>query len=249
MAEIELFHYRPGNLRLHRADTAMKYLSAIALSIGIFQSSLIELFCLTILLGVLSIPYRYPMSLKGLKGFFLLLLAIVISRAATLEGTPIPFIPFFSREGLLSGFHHSWRLILLLIMGQLLLSTTDPSDLQSAIYRLLNPLPLVPAGKIATMISLTILFIPLIFDQMLEAREAAEARLASQTRNPVKKILVTALPLMQMTLSRADEVAAAMESRCYRDDILRDPADKKGSDFLLFIISSSITVLIFLVNS
>lgn len=255
MAEIDLFHFRPGKTGLHRINTAVKYLSAIILSIAIFNGSPVELIVVTSLFLTGIFIIFFPLSVHSiisriwnLRAFFLFLLIISVARGLSIEGTPLPFIPFFSNEGLISGAIYSWKLVLLLIIGQLLVSTTEPSELHGAVYRVLKPLPMIKAGQIATMVSLTISFIPLIFDQYLEIRQAAESRLGSRSRNPVKKIQSIAIPLMQTTLSRADEVASAMESRCYREDPTIPDWEMQLRDWMFLCMSLLLSATIFLSN-
>lgn len=255
MAEIELFHFRPGKTVLHRINTAVKYLSAIILSIALFNSSPLELTAMTCLLiiSIMVIFFPLPVNtvfrrIRNLRGFLVFLLLISAARGLSIEGRALPYLPFFSIEGLLSGAIYSWKLVLLLIIGQLLVSTTEPSELHGAVYRCLSPVPMINAGQIATMVSLTISFIPLIFDQYLEIKHASESRLGSITGNPYKKIQSIVLPLMQTTLSRADEVASAMESRCYRDDPTLPDWEMGLGDWLFLSICMSLTATIFLSN-
>ena len=224
MAEIELFHYRTGRGVLHRFHTGFKLLSMILLSISIFRGEVIELTTLSLFISAVFMIEYYqshilsPAKLfEKIKGFLFFLILIVFTRGLTVQGIPIKYLPIFSIEGLYSGVIYSWKLLLMIILGQVFTSTTDPVNIHGAIYRILQPLPLINAGNAATMISLTITFIPLIFDQYIEVRNAYESRLGNRSANPVKKISSLTLPLLQSTLMRADEVTLAMESRCYSD--------------------------------
>jgi len=246
MAEIEIFHYRNGRGILHRIDTRIKLLFIIFLTICIFNSSIWALIILTaFVLSLFLIEYMQskitsPFSfLNNVKGFLLFLLLITLVRGLSSE----VFV-----TGILSGLLYSWKLFLLVLIGQLLTSTTDPAHIQGAVYRVLHKVPYIPAGTIATMISLTITFIPLIFDQYLEVRDAANSRLGNLTRNPLTKISTIALPLLQTTLLRADEIAQAMESRCYSEHPTLNEMKMKKHDALSLIILIAIPILLFLLN-
>ncbi len=254
MAEIELFHYRKGNGYLHFMDTRIKLLIILLLSISTFNSGTTALLTHTTLTtaifvvefkqtGILS-PFKF---IKNVKFFLIFLILIILIRGFTTEGTQIPFISFISIEGLQLGALYSWKLFIILIISQLLTSTTDPSNIQGAIHTILKPIPFIRAGQIATMISLTITFIPLLFDQFLEVRNASYSRLGNRSGNPVKKISSMVLPLLQTTIFRADEIAQAMESRCYTENPTPPEMRIKKSDIisLIFIFLLITTLFLF----
>ena len=244
MAEIDLFHYRKGSGSLHLIDPGIKLLLFFLLTLITFQSNIVSLIVIsfTVFLlfmleymqsGIIS-PLRF---LKTISYFLLFLLFIILGRWFAIGGI----------EGLLSGIVYSWKLLIILINGQLLTSTTDPSGIHSTVYKTLNPVPLVPAGQIATMVSLTITFIPLIFDQYLECRDANNSRLGNTAGNPMKKIFSIAYPLLLSTIFRAEEIAMAMESRCYNENpTMPDIKIKKLDMFCLFFMLIFFAGIIFL---
>lgn len=255
MAEIDLFHYRKADGTLHRYNGGLKLLSLVILTMSIFNSDPMGLMILSILIcslflldyfqtGILS-----PLTLiKNIRGFLLFLILIIIINGFTLEGTPLWGVIKISREGTIAGLIYSWKLLILIVLGQMITSTTDPVDIYSALYRLLRPLPFINAGNTATMISLTITFIPLIFDQYIEVKNAVDSRLGSLNRNPMRKILSLSLPLLQTTLLRAEEVTLAMESRCYNDSPTMAENVLKKTDIGLFLASILFPGIILLLN-
>lgn len=255
MAEIELFHYRKGPGFLHDMDTGIKLICLITVTVGIFHSTFPELVAASILLLLLfQIEYFQSRILspakliKNIRMFLLFLLFLVITRGLTIGGTDIEHIPYLSREGVLSGIIYSWKLLLTVILGQLFTSTTDPVNIHGAVYRALHRLPFINAGITATMVTLTITFIPLIFDQYLEVKNACESRLINNSRNPIRKISSIALPLLQTTFLRADEVTQAMESRCYSDNPTLPDMKIRWSDLLSLFLSSAFLLIIFFVK-
>ncbi|MBB6482548.1 energy-coupling factor transporter transmembrane component T family protein [Spirochaeta isovalerica] len=245
MAEVEFFHYRAGSGFLYSLNTGIKYLCALLLSVTLFHSSVLELSALTlIILPLLALALKpSPASLikrmREMKGFLFLLLLVASIRGFSSSG-PI------EERWLFSGLY-CWKIIMLLITGQVLIQTTDPSELHGALYRFLRKIPFVPAGPAATMLSLTIAFIPLIFDQYSEIRQAAESRLSGLNRNPFSRIFHMGLPLLETTLTRADEISAAMESRCYNHNPTLPEAalSRKDIALLLAVILSAATIFIF----
>ena len=255
MAEIELFHYHPSNGSLHNLDTRFKLLAMFSLTITIFKSQPFALILCSIFISVLFLvdyvqskrlsPYKLILNIKG---FLFFLLLIVLTRSMTVAGKPFLEIAYISIEGLYSGLIYSWKLLLLVILSQIFTSTTNPSDLHGAIYKLFYGVPLIQAGTIATMMTLAISFIPIIFDQYLEVKNASHSRLGNITRNPIKKISSIALPLLQTTLIRADEVAMAMESRCYSDNPTMPDMKFKTVDLIGLLILIVFLTIILLSN-
>jgi energy-coupling factor transporter transmembrane protein EcfT len=92
------------------------------------------------------------------------------------------------------------------------------TEIRGAIYWFLRSLPFVPAARIATMFSLALTLIPLIFDQAATIREAQIARGIELVGNPLKRLYCLAWPVMRETFYRADELIMALESRCYSEN-------------------------------
>ena len=255
MAEIELFHYHYSESLLNRTDTRIKLLSLLALTISIFHSQKLSLSILSIFTLTVFLMEYYQSKclspgrlLKIIRSFLLFLIAITLARSITIEGSPVSFIPLLSKEGLYSGLIYSWKLVLVIILSQTFTSTTDPAMIHGAIYKLLNRIPFLKAGIIATMMTLTIGFIPLIFDQYLEVCNARDSRLGNETKNPIKKISSITLPLLQTTISRADEVALAMESRCYNNNPTLPDMVFQKKDYMISALLIVFLFIIFLLN-
>ena len=255
MAEIELFHYREGKGILHRLDTRLKLLFLILLSITIFKSLIPSLILISLFLFfIFLLEYFQSGNISPLKfiysvRFFLVFMFfIILTRGLTIPGEKILFIPYLSIKGLISGSLYSWKLFLVILCGHTLTSTTDPSEIHGAVYKLLHRIPLIPTGTIATMISLTISFIPILFDQYLEVHNAGISRLGYQSKNPVKKISAIALPLLQTTIIKAEEIAQAMESRCYNDSPTLPEMHFNKKDLLNLVIMILFLSIIFLLN-
>lgn len=255
MAEIDLFHYRAGRGFLHRYHTGFKLLSMIILTIAIFNGEIMALSFLSLFIfSIFALEYYQsrimsPLALiKNTKRFLIFLIIIIFTRGLMIDGSALSFFPLLSREGLTSGLLYSWKLLLLIVLGQTFISTTSPVKIHQAIFVILHPLPLINAGNTATMVSLTITFIPLIFDQYREIKDAYESRLGNNALNPVKKIYTLTLPLLQSTLLRVDEVTLAMESRCYSDNPTLPESNITLNDVLGLIICIAIPLIFFLLN-
>jgi biotin transport system permease protein len=250
MAEINVFHFRAGNTLLHRLDPRSKFFIMIFLSVSIINAGLLFLASLSALLLILLAATLIKTAGISLATFFremrfftVLFLVIIIVRGLNTTGNQEDILLYiFSGKGLVSGLVYSWRLALVFILGQLFALTTSHSSLQEGIYLLLKPVAFLPAGRIATMISLTIGFIPLVFDQYREIKVAWQARLGNMGRNPITRINSLTLPLLETILGRADEIAYAMESRCYSENPAWTELSMKVRDFLSIFLSATLLV-------
>jgi len=124
-------------------------------------------------------------------------------------------------EGLLHGLKMGLRLLLLILYASLLTLTTTPIELTDAIERLLSPLARlgVPAHEIAMMMSIALRFIPTIleeFDRIVLAQRSRGADIGSGGLfKQAKALLPLLVPLFVAAFRRAEELAQAMEAKCY----------------------------------
>lgn len=225
---ISIGQYIPGDSIIHRADPRTKivlsvvFMAVIFLVISFWAFVGITLF--TILAVIISgVPLKY--TLKGLKPLlFIIIFSAVLNMLAT-KGTPIAdFVPlkYITIEGLVLSLKLTVRLALIIISGSLLTFTTTPILLTDGIEKLLNPLKVigVPAHELAMMMSIALRFIPTLLEETDKIMKAQAARGADfDTGNLVqraKSFVPVLVPLFVSAFRRADELATAMESRCYR---------------------------------
>ena len=162
--------------------------------------------------------------LKGLRGVYLI---IVLTLALHLFMTPGD--PLFrlgplraTREGAGQGGLLALRLVLLVTTTSLLTLTTSPIDLTDALERLLKPLRRVgvPAHEIAMMMSIALRFIPTLKEEAEKVIKAQMARGADfESKNLLRRarsLVPVLVPLFVGAFRRADDLAIAMEARCYR---------------------------------
>ena len=127
-----------------------------------------------------------------------------------------------SREGLNLGGLMAGRLIFLIVFSSLLTYTTSPIRLTDGIERLLNPWKRfgVPAHELAMMMTIALRFIPTLLEETDRIMKAQESRGADFTTGSLvkraKNMVPLLVPLFISAFRRADELAVAMESRCYR---------------------------------
>ena len=103
----------------------------------------------------------------------------------------------FTRQGMMDGLLVCWRLLLVVLMGFIFVSSTRTSDIKSAVERLLAPIPLIPEKRVATMMGLIVRFIPVIFQKAQGISEAQKARCITHRKNPIYRLQVLSMPLMR----------------------------------------------------
>jgi energy-coupling factor transporter transmembrane protein EcfT len=222
MAELSAFNFRPGSSILHGLDVRFKLLFLVLISMTSLKTYPAELSVLTLMLvaALLHTQISLKSVLKALRYFFVLLAFIFFARALSTPGSSVMEFKAVSitREGLCDGTIICWRLVLIVLTGLAFVSTTRPSEIKAAVEWILNPFPFIPSKRIATMMSLIVRFIPVIFDQAREAADAQRARGIENRKNPVYRLKKFGIPLMRRTFERAGELAVAMEARCYSEN-------------------------------
>ena len=251
MAELTLFGYRAGNSLVHRLDSRFKLGFLFLLSIGTMQADAWPLAVLTLLYaGLMRTAGLSPASVcRELRYFFIFLALIFISRALTTPGLPWLTLGslVITRQGVYTGILVCWRILLIIGLGLLFVSSTRTSEIRAALTWLLEPVPFVPASRVSTMISLIVRFIPVIFNQIRETDAAGKARGISSRKNPVYRLKKFLIPLMQSVFRDADKLIAAMESRCYTEKRTAVQLSAHAMDWIgLFVVSGICLLAIFL---
>jgi len=225
--DITLGQYYPGNSILHRADPRVKIILTITYMMVLFLVKTYAgffMFGLFTLMIILSSGVPLMFTLKGLKPVvFIVAFAAIINIFTTPGNVMVEAGPFkITVEGLLIAGKMALRLSMLIIGASLLTLTTTPILLTDGIEKLMAPLKKigVPAHEIAMMMSIALRFIPTLLDETEKIMKAQAARGADfDTGNIVqraKSFVPVLVPLFVSAFRRADELALAMESRCYR---------------------------------
>jgi len=221
MAELTAFSYRVQDSFLHRLDTRFKLLFLILLSITGLKAGFPQLFLpsAVILFLLAHIKQDIRILWKDLRYFFLFMMFIVLTRSVSLSGTSLfEFgLIIISQEGIWDGVLISWRLLLVVLLSLLFMSTTRPSDVRSAVAWSLDPLPWIPGKRIALMLSLVIRFVPMVFETAGEVGAAQRARGVENRKNPVYRLVKFVIPVSYRVFQNADNLATAMEARGYSD--------------------------------
>ena len=229
LKDITLGQYFPGNSVVHRLDPRTKlillvvYIVALFLAVNWVSYALMAAF-LVISVKISTIP---PKSIvKGMKPLVMILVFTGVLNIFFTVGEGEPVLDFWVitvyKDGLIRAVFMVIR-ILLLISGTFLLTyTTSPISLTDGLESLMNPLKLikVPVHELSMMMCIALRFIPTLIeetDKIMAAQKARGADFESGNLMDKAKALVPILvPLFISAFRRADELATAMECRCYQ---------------------------------
>ena len=240
MAKLTTIGFRPGTSVLHKLDVRFKLLFLILISLMSLNADFLRLGLLSGLLTVLMVHSRPPLrsALKGMQFFLLLLLLVMGARMVTTPGDPVIEIKFFSitRQGILSGVLICWRLTIIVLLGFAFVYSTRSFEIKAAVEWLLKPFAFIPGKRIATMMGLTTRFVPVILNQASETAEAQRARCVENRKNPVYRLIRLGFPLIRRTFERADQLAIAMEARCYTDNRTNPELGATRKDWVALLI-------------
>jgi len=174
--------------------------------------------------AVLLSGIRFSLVLRSMRPLLFIIGLTVLLHAFMTAGEPVFSLgPLTAtRQGLTSGGLMAVRLALLIITTSLLTFTTSPIDLTDGLERLMAPFARigVPAHELAMMMTIALRFIPTLMEEADKIMKAQMARGADfESGNIVQRarsLVPLLVPLFVSAFRRADELALAMEARCYR---------------------------------
>ncbi len=225
--EITIGQYYQTESPIHRLDPRVKLIATFAYIISLFvvhswTGYLIAAVAVAIVIAASHVPFGYIM--RGMKAVMMILMITVIFNLFLTEGRPL--VHFWkltiTYEGVDFASKMAVRLIFLIIGSSLMTLTTTPNQLTDALEDVLGPLKKihVPVHEISMMMSIALRFIPILIEETDKIMKAQMARGADfESKNLMKKIqsLVPLLvPLFISAFRRANDLAMAMEARCYR---------------------------------
>ncbi len=250
-------HYPTGSL-IHKLDPRTKILVTFALIIGLFiiDTFVPYIYIVVFILGAVYIS-KVPLGyiLKGLKPLRILIIFTFLINVFMSKGEIIWSLGPLNatREGIYRALFMAVRLILLVIGTSILTLTTSPISLTDGIEKLLNPLKKigVPAHELAMMMTIALRFIPTLLeetDKIMKAQMARGADFESgNIINRAKGLVPLLVPLFISAFRRADELAMAMEARCYRGGENRTKMKElamDGSDTVALTVTAFLLVIL-----
>ncbi|MGM0414061.1 MAG: energy-coupling factor transporter transmembrane component T family protein [Bacillota bacterium] len=259
LKDITIGQYIPGDSFIHKLDARIKIIITIIMITVLFLiDSFIGFgFFLIFVIGIMAIS-KLPVKrvLNGLKPvFFLIIITLFLHMFLTRGGEVLWEWGFLriEEEGLFTGLFMVGRILLLIMFTSLLTLTTSPLQLTDGIEYILKPLTRfgVPAGELAMMMTIALRFIPTLMEEAEKIMKAQKARGADfESGNIIeraKSLVPLLVPLFISAFRRADELALAMESRCYQGGTNRtrlNELELQRSD--IYALIGAIIIAIFL---
>lgn len=225
--DIQIGRYIPGNSFLHHMDVRVKIiLLFFFLLLIFFVENMVGFALLGLGVGLLMVFSGVPlmMQLRSIRPVLLIVLFTFFVHLFMTPGAEAFRLWIFTGtwEGLARGSYIALRLILLILLSTLLTLTTSPLHLTDGLEALLSPLRRlgVPVHELSMMMTIALRFVPTLLEEMDRIMKAQKARgmdfeQGSIVRR-VRAIVPVLVPLFLSAFRRADELALAMEARCYR---------------------------------
>lgn len=249
ISDITLGQFFPGKSPIHRLDPRTKIILATLFIVLIFVANnpiSFALITLITLLLVMISRISLKVIIKSIKPIIFILLFTAAVNVFMTKGSGEPLLSFWIiniyTEGIVRAVLMALRVIVLIIGSSVLLTyTTSPISLTDGIESLLSPLKVikVPVHTFAMMMSIALRFIPTLIEETEKIMNAQKSRGADFTSGSIvqraKALIPILVPLFVSSFKRAEELATAMECRCYRGDNNRTKLVKlqyRGLDIL-----------------
>ncbi len=226
--DITIGQYYPAKSVLHRLDPRVKLASTLLYLVSLFlfksiSGYLIATLFLFAVIRMSKVPFKH--IVRGLKPIVMLLMITVIFNLFLTRNGDVLFhagIFTVTEGGLVTAVYMAVRLVYLIIGSSLMTFTTTPNELTDGIEALLHPLNKVhvPVHEVAMMMSIALRFIPILLEETDKIMKAQQARGADfESGNIIqraKAMIPILVPLFVSAFRRANDLAMAMEARCYR---------------------------------
>lgn len=227
LTDITLGQYYPGRSFLHQMDPRAKILCTMIFICAIFLANDLWTYLLvTAFIGAAIAVSGVPVKMvwKAVKPLWVILLFTLLIHILTTKGTEIFSWGWItiSEEGVRNGILMTLRLVYLIAFSSLLTYTTSPIVLTDGIEALLSPFKKigVPAHELAMMMTIALRFIPTLLEETDRIMKAQASRGADFSTGNLwqraKSMVPLLVPLFISAFRRADDLATAMEARCYR---------------------------------
>lgn len=226
LRDITLGQYYPADSKIHALDPRTKLFGTILFIISVFSfEGVIGFVAITVFLFWVIHMSKVPLNfmLRGLKAIMILLIIAGMFNLFLTPGQPLVTIWKISitREGLRNAIMMTIRMVYLIMGSSVMTLTTTPNQLTDGLEKALHPLNKinVPVHEIAMMMSIALRFIPILIEETDKIMKAQMARGADfESGGLIKKaknMVPLLVPLFVSAFRRANDLALAMEARCY----------------------------------
>ena len=255
ISDITLGQFFPGTSVIHRLDPRTKIILTVMFIVAVFMASNPAAFLLLLLTTAIVIAISgisFSVILKGVKPIIVILIFTIILNVFLTGGEGDPLVSFWIikiyTEGIVKAVFMALRVLILIIGTSTFLTyTTSPISLTDGIESLLSPLKVikVPVHTFAMMMTIALRFIPTLVEETEKIMNAQKSRGADFSSGGLikraKALIPILIPLFVSAFKRAEELATAMECRCYRGDKNRTKLVKlsyRGRDAVFFLLSA-----------
>ena len=227
LRDITLGQYYPADSVIHKLDPRVKLFGTLIYIISLFvfkglPAFILAAIFLVVLIKLSKVPFSY--MVKGLKTIVLIMLFAAVFNLFLTPGTKLVSFWIFTitYEGLKNAVVMMVRLIFLIIGTSLMTLTTTPNELTDGLEKALSPLKYIKVSvhEIAMMMSIALRFIPILIEETDKIMKAQMARGADFEHGNLiqkaKNMVPLLVPLFVSAFRRANDLAMAMEARCYR---------------------------------
>ncbi|MGL4850384.1 MAG: energy-coupling factor transporter transmembrane component T family protein [Clostridium sp.] len=254
LKDITIGQYIPGESFVHKLDPRTKIIiSILFIAVLFIINKFVGYIFVVAFLGAIIINSKVPISfiLKGLKPIVFLVILTSILNIFMIRGSEDTLIFHYKfihiyKEGLVTAAFMALRLIFLVAGTSLLTLTTSPIELTDGMEYLLRPIGKELSHELAMMMTIALRFIPTLIDETDKIMKAQKARGADFDSGGIikkaKSLVPLLIPLFISSFRRADELAMAMEARCYRGGSGRTRMKK-----LMFTNKDTVAGIIFLI--
>ena len=248
--DITLGQYYPAESLIHKLDPRTKLVGTVGFIVSVFLFHTFPGYAVaTLFLAGIILLSKVPVKFifKGLKTIFMLLLITIFFNMILTPGEVLWKLGFIkvTKEGLVLAGTMAIRLVYLVIGSSIMTLTTTPNQLTDGLERLLRPLNKihVPVHDIAMMMSIALRFIPILLEETDKIMKAQIARGADfENGNLIQKaknMVPLLVPLFISAFRRANDLAMAMEARCYHGGDNRTqmkPLRYKKADHIAYLV-------------
>ena len=262
LRDITLGQYYRADSVIHRLDPRVKIAGTLAYMISLFVCNNLICYALAIvflgtIIGLSKVPVKF--MLRGMQSVVFLLIITVIYNVFLSSGTTIVKFWVFTitYEGIINAVFMFFRLMLLIMGSSVMTLTTTPNQLTDGLESLMRPLKIfkVPVHEMAMMMSIALRFIPILMEETDKIMKAQMARGADfETGGLIaraKAMVPLLVPLFVGAFRRAEELALAMDARCYRGGKGRTRMKQlkfQGIDGLAALVIAALLAAVILLN-
>ena len=259
-SSIPFGHYQPLDSWMHRLDARVKIVPVLLVMIVALLTTSLWFYLATLLLlvSVLASTGVAPSAMvRSIKPILVMVLITALYHLIFTARDSLAVVDLFgfaiTEGGLQKAAFFSLRLLIFVTVAFLVTLTSSPSDLAEALVKLLKPLEKVrvPVAELGLILFMAIRFIPILADEFTAIKYAQMVRGVSFDGSLIRRVrqsLALLLPVFVAAISRADDLAIAMEARGYRSDRVRTVFSRTqiaGPEILFILVSVSTILLLY----